>query len=303
VSAARKDARFARAKDCAAWIRDRLDLFTIGAADEPDADVIALMKPVSELALIGAVISERASPHAMPRALRDFGRLAVDHAWEQLQRGELMRAYLERFPELIILGATYRSFFALGLRHAGFERLFASTLRLRAIRALEFPPWRALDLATAAVALRLPPPWPIRGVYRQTWLAAMPEPWLLTPSSAYSVTHTVFYMTGFGDTPAGLPAAHRAYLRKWTPAWQLFYASEQDMDLLAEMTMVLRCLGERRDAVDVVAEFEAHRIEGGGIRGPIPLDVPEGADGTTARAVTFTRDYHTTLVGLLALIM
>jgi hypothetical protein len=303
VSAARNDGRFARAAACASWLSDHLDLFTISTDDTPESDVIALMKPISELALVAAVLHQVARRSRLPRALRDFARAAGTHSWEQLGRGELMSSYLARFPELVILATTYRSFRVLGFRHAGFERLLENTLGLRGTRALEFPPWRALDLATAVASLNLTPPWAIASIYRRTWLAALPEPWALTPSSAYSVTHTVFYMTDFGDAPNRLPAGHRAYLRRWTPAWQLFYANVQDMDLLAEMTMVMRCLREPQDSVDVPATFAAHTVGGGGIRGPMELEPEVGASRTSARALTFTRDYHTTLVGLLALAM
>lgn len=129
----------------------------------------------------------------------------------------------------------------------------------------------------------------------------MPEPWAISEASAYSLTHTVFYTTDFGADIAGLPQAHVAYLKRWVPVWQCYYARAVNMDLLAEMIMVGRCLGleEGESMWRAIADAQC---PSGAVPSPLSRDWTESLAADPGKRDFFT-NYHTTLVTIMAVAM
>jgi hypothetical protein len=257
---------------------------------------VALSKPLGELALTADVLmSWSRAPSAAYRA----GRELLSFCWDEFGRGEMMRALVWREPDLLVFGSLYETFHRHGLRNALLPSALREASRLTGVRALEFPAWRRLEMAMAYRRLGIPTPWPVAKAFKDTWLSSRPEPWALTVSAAYSLTHTVFYRTAFGRSPSRLPFHLREYLQRWCPVWIHHYRDIENYDLVAEMIMVLRCI-RAPDTGDFAAMLSAGQAANGMIRGPAGAGrgLDPFAQGRVRR--TFLDNYHTTLVALMA---
>ena len=126
-----------------------------------------------------------------------------------------------------------------------------------------------------------------------------PAPGTLNEFAAYSLTHTVFYLTRFGENPERLPAEHRRYLARWAPVWGEDYYWRQHWDLMSEMVMVLRCLGENDDC-DWAGRLWAAQDESGLIPGPTGDGRHLDPRCTDPERIHFLENYHPTLVGLIS---
>ena len=124
----------------------------------------------------------------------------------------------------------------------------------------------------------------------------------LARDAAYVLTHVVFFRTDFGRIPGGLGAADTAWLRTWAPIWQQQCADAGDLDLLGEMTMMLRCLRVYDDAVDVATVMQQSQEADGAIadRQEVESAAEAGAD---AASRWFRQRYHTTLVANMAAVL
>ncbi|MFK4038904.1 DUF6895 family protein [Nonomuraea wenchangensis] len=129
---------------------------------------------------------------------------------------------------------------------------------------------------------------------------ARPAPCPIPPATGTPFTQVVFNHTEWGARPAALPPDTVAYLAQWLPAWWRCVRGSGNHDLAAELVMTAACAGlapmER-----ALTELLAHARPDGGFAGPAGAggDLPR-PDGDDLRR-RFLRDYHTTLVTLLAL--
>lgn len=288
------EAELDMARRCWAWIDSKRKMFAMPA--EPcDPLRIRQLKPLSELALAAEI------GLASGLALKPSAHDVAGFCWADLEEGELLLDLLGRYPDLFAAIGTYATLARFGFRHRALEEQARRMVRRRGIRALEFPPWRELDVAVSLLALGLSWPRRLDTIYRRTWLAAEPEPWMICESSAYSLTHTVFYMTEFGREPAGLPRVTRNYLEQWVPAWCDLYATIGNFDLLAEMIMVARCieLPEHEYQFAITSLHSAIRCDGS-VPGPVEPPPADRLTGRQYELACFWADYHTTLVSFLA---
>lgn len=260
-------------------------------------ELLIRLKPLGELALTASLLCRGTD---LAEGLRDRLACLLSFAWGEFGDGKLFIEILEARPDLIVVGSIYPSFERHGLVYEPARELLRQIVRWRGVAALEFPPWRALDLALAWRTMRLPSPWALGRLFPLTWLAQRPEPWLLSDDAAYSITHTVFYMTDFGEHPDCLDVEAQEYLRCWCPAWMEYYRSVSDLDLYAELALALECVGQKEQGFDPERVLAQAQAEDGMIPGPVDSarDLLEGV--TDARRRRFLMNYHTTLVGLLA---
>ena len=279
-----------------------LNLSQFGLRAENDISLVDSLKPLGELALTAFVVQKYATGRSWHRISGQCVD-AVDFCWSQLGRGTVLVDVIERYPDLLVLASIYPALTHFGYRCLKFERAVESSTLIRGVYSLEYPAWRALDIDVALRALGMRSPWETASLFEQTWLAKMPEPWSLCESSAYSLTHTVFYMTHFGENKDGIPGPHRDYLTRWVPVWQRYYARCENMDLLAEMTMVMRCIDRAEDGVDVAAVFMNAQATDGIIPGPDGAAFRMVAKADSEQRVRFLQNYHTTLVALMASVM
>jgi hypothetical protein len=124
-------------------------------------------------------------------------------------------------------------------------------------------------------------------------------------SSAYALTHALFFAVAFGTRAAPASLARRLpRLASTLSAFLVSFTLERDWDLVAELLLCWECLGLEESSV--TRQAWAALLEQQGVDGAFPG--PEGrsprrssAEDDDPRAARFDRRYHTTLATLMAL--
>jgi hypothetical protein len=273
------------------WVQENRPRFGLPAL--ADRGFVDALKPLGELALTGQVLAERLGD--------PVGEAWIGWAWAQTHGGDLLARVLEEHHELVGLASLYTVFHRAGLRSSKFEQRLAWLLGLDAVRHLEFVPWRRLELARNLDELGMCSPWVAEESLAQTWLACTPEPWVMSESTGYSLTHTVFYATDFGHRPHGLGDELRGHLATWLPVWVRLFAGQSNLDLVAELGMAAQCVDLPGVEEEVVRRLSEAQHGDGMVPGPVrPREETASVDAPARR---FAQNYHTTLVALMAAAM
>jgi hypothetical protein len=267
--------------------------------EEQDDRLLSLLKPLGELATTADVISQ--VPHSYSD-LQKFSRKMIEYCWGELREGDILVDVLSKRPDLIALATMYPLFSRRGMKNRALEDAFDWLLSLRSVRALELSPYRKLEMSITLRDLGRHSFWDEQAAYDETWVASLPEPWIIGDGPAYSMTHTVFYATRFGTEPLSIKGDIKEYLTTWTPAWAWYYFSIENYDLFCEMLMVLRCLREP-DSENWAGRLQSIQTADGCIRGPYPVSQGLDRAAKEPQRLDFLDHYHTTLVGIMACAM
>jgi len=179
-------------------------------------------------------------------------------------------------------------------------------LEARNVTRVERTPTRQLELRYVLELAGLRhnlPSW--REIYRRTLAATRPVTASLEPSDIYAITHTVFYVTGFGRNPdRALSRAERVRLIRMTDEIQERMIGAHHWDLVAELILARCCLAGGRTFADQAA-WEAlarAQAEEGHFLSAATLKALQGtcAGPQERREILFLAGYHTCLVVILA---
>lgn len=281
-----------------AWIEENLGAFKVTDRDD-DLALVRQIKPLAELALTCDLLLRSPNSDLLYPNARSFAHRILKFCWNELDGGEHLRRLILTYPDLYSLVTVYPPFFKAGLRDSRLEMGIEAVTHDRTVLAIEFPAWRLIDFSTALRALGFLSPWDEKKLLKLTWLGALPAPWSLSDSAAYSVTHVVFYLTDFGFKPNGLPVRHLRYLRRWAPVWSRYYARAANLDLLSEMLMVAFYIGAQEHVSGEVDHLSSQQLPSGLVPGPLPEEYLK-AFGEQAEYRSFLANYHTTLVATMA---
>jgi hypothetical protein len=281
------------------WVRNHRGDFEM-PPNADDGQTVTCLKPLGELALTIDVLDRFGVAAEFGS---DRGELLnlLAWCWQQVNAQGVLSRLITTYPDLFALCTVYPPFFKFGHRDQVFEAHLQSLARIAAVAAIEFPAWRALDIATSLNALNVAHNWSVAEEFESSWLAKTPEPWGLSEASAYSLTHTVFYLTDFGANVAGLPLRHIRYLQRWVPVWQQYYSRSANMDLLSEMIMVGRCI-VLEESASSWQTIQDTQDPSGAIPSPLAKDWTDSLAGDAAKRHFFS-NYHTTLVTVMAAAM
>jgi hypothetical protein len=222
-----------------AWLGSMRGSFAL-ARDVPDDQIGGdALKALAELTLAAGIVRREAVAGA---GCAQTAQGLLDFAWQQLDEGDLLYRLQEQTPATTYPLEIYSPFPPAGYRHERFDRLTAHLLGLRASRVIEHVPNRRLAVVAAARRVGVPVSDDVAALVRQTWLGGTPEPWMLDAFTGYSVTHTVFHLTDYGDHPEGLPDRLQDYLHQWLPVWVEVFCETRSWDLLLELLIVGTCL-------------------------------------------------------------
>ncbi|MDK1472663.1 hypothetical protein QNO07_04350 [Streptomyces sp. 549] len=263
-------------------------------ADTSDWEVKDRLKPIGELALIGKVLFREGVAGSRQAALT---RQLLDHAWRELLDGGQLLTWMQRHEPLSpIPFEIYVPFKELGYCEPAFEDAARLAHRLRSWAAMEAVPVRRLGIAAFERRFGLTPHLPVADALRDTWLGRRPEPWTVELNLGYSVTHTVFHLTDWGENPAGLPEDIAGYLADWLPAWTDDWLEIGHWDLLGELLVVDACLPRPSLDARVWEAFAAAQAPDGAVpaHGPMPEGEPDDV---------FDAVYHPTLVAAFASVL
>ncbi|MBW1603752.1 hypothetical protein JJV70_16880 [Streptomyces sp. JJ66] len=273
------------------WLSAHRDQFRLRERPQ-DAEDRARLKPVGELATIGAALLREGVAGSRQAALV---RQLLDFAWREVLDGGTALARMQREEPLSPMPLEFHTpFRELGYRNPDVEQAAALSRQLTSWQALEMLPVRRLGLAVTEERAGLPPSTDLAEATARTWLGRTPEPWTLGFHIGYDVTHTVFHLTRWGARPDGLPPDLAAYLAQWLPAWLEDWADAAHWDLLGELLAVDACLPEPALDPGVWERYAAAQHPSGAmpVEGRMPaLDDP---------AELFDLVHHPTLVAAFA---
>ena len=279
----------AAAEKSLAWIEGQRDEFSLRRGRDPWEQAM-LLKPFSELMLTVTLLSRDAP-------LRTRLAPIVDWAWGEINNGSLLIDLSSAKAELVECVGLYADFAACGKRNAHLEAWLSYLVNTDVAQGLELTPWRAIAYAynLQRLALGAVPALPVT-----SWLGALPEPWAISVSMAYPLTHDVFYLTDFGRHPEGLDPQLCDYVALWLPVWQQCFQEPENLDLLAEFVMTAACLHIAPDEA-IVEQLADRQFDDGSVAGPrgAGQNLPAPKGDTSRRR--FLSNYHTTLVSALAL--
>lgn len=218
----------------------------------------------------------------------------------------LYREKLIRSPALLTLyGTVY-----VALRKCGFEdpdlrEMFQSVLDQGYATKIERIDFRKMDLHYLLDCgdfehdLQ-----PIENLYNETILSKKPQILYLRDSDVYSITHTLFYLTDFGDRPIPLSLQDQVEDVRWLVAALLgLYLRENNWDLVSELLLCCLCLHWRPPIIYEVAwEGLMHNQNAdGSIPGPsFSSEHLNKLNEKERTSYCFEQNYHTTLVTLMA---
>lgn len=250
------------------------------------------LKPIGELAVNMRVLTREGV--AGTRQHEQSARL-LEFAWRDLLDGGNVLAELQLHEPLSPVPLeVYASFHELGHRHPGVEEGIGLSRSTACWRALEMPPNRRLGLLNAERRLGLPPSGDMAEALAATWLGRTPEPWTVQYYIAYDITHTVFHLTNWGETPDRIPPAVAEYLSLYLPAWLDDWADLEQWDLLGELLVVDACLPRPTLDAELWARYAAAQCDSGAM--PPLRGMPDGDDP----AELFDLLHHPTLVAAFA---
>ena len=261
------------------WVERSQSLFARPAKAD-DASLSAWIKSLGEVALAGHLVATSAAA----AELGDRGRGLLGWAWSLLEEGRVLERLLEHAPARLALITIYPSFYRHGMTNQTLEELAVDLGKLGN---------RQVALPLAALMRTVGKPGkPLLEAARSRWLLRMQPGWMLGTQLGYSVTHTVFYLTDFGEHHDGLTSELLDYLRLWVPVWTEHYRRVGNFDLLGELIMIGSIVGQHAPASAWDTLITAQHDDGmvPAARGEPP------PDGKTP----FERNYHATLVAIAA---
>jgi hypothetical protein len=247
---------------------------------------------------------------SLPPEVRARTAALLDHAWGAFGQGDLFAEILAVRPDMLMLGSLYSIFDRHGRVHARARSLLERIPerpqvarprqpldpRGRVRLGSDSPAVVALGLAEAWRCLGLPSRWSPEKLFPRTLLALRPEGTIAT-EAAYSITHTVYFMTDFGNRPHALDARSRDYLREACPRWMAAFLDVPNYDIFSELAFALTCCGWHERDAEVETTLARVQEAGGAVPGP---DLSHDGSPPPLAPPTFARHYHSTLVALLA---
>jgi len=288
------------------WVRDRLDYFNPLRCQSTMKFKFALKASV-ELVLQCALVKHRAGETPLAEV--------TTFLWAEVFSKPALQEYLlESDCDLLAFG------FYSSLRLCGFEDL-EYRARLERLLAQGYPvmvermPSRELDLVYSLTRAELP----LQGLspqasYSRSLLAKHPPLYNLTDQDAYAITHTLFFLTDFGQVLNPMFSSEdNAYFAWALPRLLQYYLHKRDWDLSGELLIAMSGVGLNhlplfRDAWSVLIAAQG---EDGSFAGPAAddsdVDTHEGTGDAASRVGDnqkehwrlFHDNYHTTLVALL----
>jgi hypothetical protein len=269
-----------------AWLTGNLDRFTPFTGRRIDG---YHFKAFTELALAHVVLLDSGlhTPHGSTwKAF--LLRHCDDPALAQMARKEPAIASAYLMPYLFLRSGGHRSRY--------YEETLAQLRRSGGLRRMELVPYRALEreyVLWRAGVVRSTPRW--RALWRATSLGLCGSSLTIDDEAAYSVTHTLFYLTDFGRRRAPFTSSERSGAVTLTQALALHYWRCGHWDLLGECLLSLSYLDAADDEIHEAALdafLNAWRPDG-----TIPSRARRRPKQDADRQ--FRDCYHTTLVGLL----
>jgi hypothetical protein len=282
------------------WFEQNLEWFD-PFKDSSNPHIFSTSKPLLELACICMYYERCVLTNRDPR-VRKFISFIHD-VWQHPQ----YRERLVRSPEMIRLyGMTCIALRCCGAGDSSDYELIQRVIDQGYVGSIEDVPFRVLDfrnmLDCGGFRHNLPS---YATLYKQTLLASTPPVMYLTDNDAYSITHTLFYLSDFGSRPLGTILKEELPQIRWMVGMLMgIYLRLKNWDLVAEFLICCRCLHWSPPCI-FDAAWEAlldAQLPDGSVPGPLfsKRKLSEIDDESKRKDYCLGQNYHTTLVSALA---
>jgi hypothetical protein len=286
------------------WLDRRLQTFSPCQGGYPEA---WRLKAFGELALVFTYLQEwRCLPLRYLRSWRAFIIDQLDDpAYGQLARKQPTAAFAYLAPYLMLRSSGFRS--------AYLEDTMRMLTRRQLLTTAEMVPYRKLEREHAlwkSGYSRREPPW--LQLARPTALLRSGNPLGWDDDVAYSITHTLFYLTDFGNRPGNLTSRELQRAIAVVECLLIHYCRTGNWDLVGELLVNLNCLSR---ADSPLHEAGAQRYRSSWRNdGAVPPHRRRGETSEEERSpppsehtpgkrkpsrASFRRHYHSTLVAVL----
>jgi hypothetical protein len=270
------------------WLTENRDEFKF-THGKTGVDQVLLLKPFSEFVLSLCILNR-------------LGQDVLKHiqwSWDQLHKGDYLVDLLVARPDLADLAGLYANYYECGFQSDRLLRLISHIRQLKSTNAKESSLWSRIALEYNYQRLGLTTL--DNNLMNQSWIESNPEPWTISDSTAYAVTHEVFYMTDFGSKPDALSENVRAILDLWLPAWVRCFIDEGNWDIVSELLMVAACMGSNSWTNAPLTRLIEIQSAAGAFPAPVGAGRPLIDSKSSSQRQHFLSTYHTTLVGLMTL--
>jgi hypothetical protein len=279
------------------WLADRIEYFDPRVHPVGSEEYFTGSKALCELSLLCS-ITARGGMIELPPAL-----VALPfNVWATPSFAERLATQPHRFR---LYGAVYASLRSMGLSDATSDAVIHDLLSDGYITATEEVPYRRLEirylLDLAGIDHDLPH---YDTLYNETLLARAERASVLTYADAYSVTHTLFYLSDFGlRAPTFTTPSEYARIERLVEFLACRYVAQRHWDLAGEMLLCLGSLPSSDPSVLVFTWLALNRAwnRDGSVSGPWRSGAMNVAQHEgNSRDELFRDNYHTTLVAALA---
>ncbi|MFY0802054.1 hypothetical protein AB1K12_09860 [Peribacillus frigoritolerans] len=165
--------------------------------------------------------------------------------------------------------------------------------------SFEVVPYREFDLAYTfwkSGWVDKEPDW--KSLYSSTVLARCNSSFCIDVDSAYSITHTIFYLTDMGNRSAPISKSHTEHSVELVESLLLHYWRIGHWDLMGELLINLNTIGHKNTLLFEEAKIAFHEVWQD--NGALPsMRTQQHIKYELDEEEQFKNCYHTTLVGLL----
>ena len=292
------------------WLAARLDHFNPFRA--PDAAILnKTIKPLAELALTCEIAADSAGGDRLLPYV-DLARFI----WDEVFTDEAFRENLLERAEGGYAFSIYASMRRCGFEHPPHRQRLQEKVDEGYALGCEQLPFVKLNLLHHLKTARFQWTEPsFAMVYSTSLLASHPNLYRINVLDAYAITHVLFFLTDFGRAETQcLSDADRSYLRDALPRLTEYYVRRRDWDLSGELLVCLKAAGLTDLPIyrDAWLLLLASQNEDGSFSGPDRPIRDNGEFETGSGVATaaydhernyFWRNYHTTLVALLSILV
>lgn len=269
------------------WLRRQLPFFEpVGSGELSPLN----LKAFAELAVACEIMEDASTsgtafvPNDDLDALWSFtlDRALGPDLW-QLAKRFPVQWFLVSLPYLAVRNGRRRS--------QPFDAVVQWVLRRGLADSFETVPYRVLDQAyflARAGLYRGAPNW--ESLYRETFLGRAGDPLYINVDTAYSVTHTVFYLTDFGRCRSPVAQLYGEDVANLLASLVVQYWRDGHWDLMAEMLLCWAALSLPMRPAIAGAQRLLRELAGTDGAVPAQRDTPD------ADKDSFAERYHTTLV-------
>jgi hypothetical protein len=279
------------------WVKRNLHFFD-PIKDEERVNTNTL-KPFAELAHFCMIVG-RHRPEYLTAELANVIEF-VDHA----ARRSIFRDRIVRQPSLFLLYAgIYIALGHCGRGEQSWREVIQRLIDAGYVSAIERVPFRNLDLRHLLDSARYSHNMPSRlSLYRQTLCRQLPSVLYLTDNDVYSITHTLFYLSNFGevkiDNILGLKKRQTCEILELLLG---IFTRQGNWDIVGELLICCACLNWHPKPMSELAwqGLLSGQFKPGEIAGPRFDPKKVKKKNINYR---FEQNYHTTLIGIIACVM